>query len=155
MVLSIDLDKTSEADLFLAITNAKLLLDPLGFVLTTYSSYADTSSTPGRYVLFWELKMKASNDFPKLDAKIMEQCCSIVEESFDFTYKSLRKVNIIAPMELRVVKHGTFDALMDFYVSKGASISQYKAPCCIKSEEAIKILNSGVVGKFFSPNILA
>ncbi|XWS52082.1 hypothetical protein CRYUN_Cryun11dG0036700 [Craigia yunnanensis] len=155
VVLSIDLDKTSEADLFLAITNAKLLLDPLGFVLTTYSSYADTSLTPGRYVLFWELKMKASNDFPKLDAKIMEQCCSMVEESFDFTYKSLRKVNIIAPMELRVVKHGTFDALTDFYISKGASITQYKAPCCIKSEEAIKILNSGVVGKFFSPKTLA
>ncbi|XVE80121.1 hypothetical protein DITRI_Ditri14bG0113800 [Diplodiscus trichospermus] len=154
VVLSIDLDKTSEADLLKSITNAKFLLDPLGFVLTTYSSYADISSTPGRYVLFWEVKMKASNDFPKLDAKIMAQCCSIVEESFDFTYKSLRKVNTIAPLELRVVKHGTFDALMDFYVSKGASISQYKTPSCIKSEEALKILNSGVEGKFFSPKTI-
>ncbi|XWS11020.1 hypothetical protein CRYUN_Cryun38cG0048000 [Craigia yunnanensis] len=151
VVLSIDHDKTSEADLLKAITNAKLLLDPLGFVLTMYSSYADTSLTPGRYVLFWELKMKASDHFPKLDPKIMEQCCSIVEESLDFTYKFLRKGNVIAPLELRVVKHGTFDALMDFYVSKGASISQYKPPCCIKSEEAIKILNSGVVGMFCSP----
>ncbi|XP_017980760.1 PREDICTED: indole-3-acetic acid-amido synthetase GH3.17 [Theobroma cacao] len=151
VVLSIDLDKTSEADLLKAITNAKLFLDPLGFVLTLCSSYTDTSSTPGRYVLFWELRMKESNDFPKLDPRIMEQCCSIVEKSFDFTYKSLRKSNIIAPLQIRMVKHGTFDALMDFYVSKGASINQYKTPSCIESEEAIKILNAGVIGKFFSP----
>ncbi|KAK8579230.1 hypothetical protein V6N13_142449 [Hibiscus sabdariffa] len=150
-VLSIDMDKTSEADLLKAIRNAKLLIEPFGFVLATFSSYAETSSIPGRYVLFWELKSKASNNCPKLDAKIMEQCCCMVEESLDFTYKSLREANKIAALELRVVKHGTFDALMDFYVSKGASVNQYKTPCCIKSEEALKILNSGVIGKFFSP----
>ncbi|XVF78539.1 hypothetical protein PTKIN_Ptkin14bG0142100 [Pterospermum kingtungense] len=154
VVLSVDLDKTSEADLLKAIANAKVLLDQLGFVLSTHSSYADTSSTPGRYVLFWELKTKASNDFLKLDAKIMEECCCIVEESLDFTYKSLRQDNKIAPLELRVVKPGTFDALMDFYISKGSPISQYKTLCCLKSEEAISTLNAGVIGKFFSPKTL-
>ncbi|KAB2059500.1 hypothetical protein ES319_A11G308700v1 [Gossypium barbadense] len=87
-----------------------------------------------RYVLFWELKMKGRNDLPKLDAELMEQCCCIV----------------ISGLELRVVKHGTFDQLMDFYVSKGASITQYKPPSCLKSKEAAKMLNSGMVGKFFS-----
>ncbi|MBA0833207.1 hypothetical protein Goarm_017536 [Gossypium armourianum] len=154
VVLSIDLDKTTEVDLSNAITKAKLVLEPLGIMLTTYSSYADTSLTPGRYVLFWELKMKGSNDLPKLDAKIMEECCGIVEESFDFTYKSLRKGGVISALELRVVKHGTFDELMDFYVSKGASISQYKPPCCLKSEEAVKLLNLGMVGTFFSPKTM-
>ncbi|KAL4376124.1 hypothetical protein GQ457_02G037850 [Hibiscus cannabinus] len=149
VVLSIDLDKTTEEDLSKAITKAEL-----GLMLATYSSYACTSLTPGRYVLFWELKMKDSNGIPTLDAKIMEQCCRIVEESFDFTYKSLRKADVIDDLELRVVKRGTFDELMDFYVSKGASISQYKPPSCVKSEEAMKILNSGMVGKFFSPKTL-
>ncbi|KAG8479457.1 hypothetical protein CXB51_029662 [Gossypium anomalum] len=151
VVLSIGADKTTEEDLSKAITNAKLILEPFGIMLTAYSSYSDTSSTPGRYVLFWELKMRGSNDLPKLDAKIMEQCCCMVEESFDFTYKSNRKGGAISALELRVVKHGSFHELMDFYISKGASISQYKPPCCLKSEEAIKILNSGMVGKFFSP----
>ncbi|KAG4149718.1 hypothetical protein ERO13_D05G351400v2 [Gossypium hirsutum] len=151
-VLSIDMDKTSEEDLLKAIGNAKRHLEPLGFVLMTFSSYAETSSIPGRYVLFWELKFKERNRWLKLDAKIMEECCSIVEESLDFTYKSLREANKIAALEVRVVKHGTFDALMDFYVSKGASINQYKTPSCIKSEEAVKVLNSGVLEKFFSPN---
>ncbi|MBA0619215.1 hypothetical protein Godav_028430 [Gossypium davidsonii] len=155
VVLSIDAGKTTEEDLSKAITNAKLILEPFGVMLTAYSSYSDTSSTPGRYVLFWELKMKDSNDLPKLDVKIMEQCCCIVEESFDFTYKSLRKGGAISGLELRVVKRGSFDELMDFYISKGASISQYKPPCCLKSEEAIKILNSGTVGKFFSPKTMS
>ncbi|KAK8573689.1 hypothetical protein V6N13_009777 [Hibiscus sabdariffa] len=154
VVVTIGLDKTTEEDLSKAITKAELVLKPLGLMLATYSSYACTSSTPGRYVLFWELKMKDSNDIPTLDAKKMEQYCRIVEESFDFTYKSLRKADVIDALELRVVKRGTFDELMDFYVSKGASISQYKPPSCVKSEEAIKILNSGMVGKFFSPKTL-
>ncbi|KAG8479459.1 hypothetical protein CXB51_029824 [Gossypium anomalum] len=155
VVLSIGAGKTTEEELSKAITNAKLILEPFGIMLTAYSSYSDSSSTPGRYVLFWELKMKDSNDLPKLDARVMEQCCCIVEESFDFTYKSFRKDGAISALELRVVKHGSFDELMDFYTSKGASISQYKPPCCLKSEEAIKILNSGTVGKFFSPKTMS
>ncbi|KAG8479456.1 hypothetical protein CXB51_029773 [Gossypium anomalum] len=122
VVLSIDLDKTTEEDLSKAIMKAKLVLEPLGIM----------------------------NDLPKLDVEIMEQCCCIVEESFDFTYKSLRKGGVISGLELRVVKHGTFDQLMDFYVLKGASIIQYKPPSCLKSKEAVKMLNSGMVGKFFS-----
>ncbi|MBA0742643.1 hypothetical protein Gogos_015680, partial [Gossypium gossypioides] len=124
VVLNTDVDKTTEEDLSKAITNAKLILELFGIMLTAHSSYSDTSPTPGRYVLFWELKMKGSNDLPKLDAR------------------------------LRVVKHGSFDELMDFYISKGASISQYKPPCCLKSEEAIMILNSGMVGKFLGPKTM-
>ncbi|TYG71630.1 hypothetical protein ES288_D05G412600v1 [Gossypium darwinii] len=45
-VLSVDMDKTSEADLLKAIRNAKRHLEPLGFVLMTFSSYAETSSIP-------------------------------------------------------------------------------------------------------------
>ncbi|KAK8633421.1 hypothetical protein V6N13_014267 [Hibiscus sabdariffa] len=152
--ISIQSWRCSQEDLLKAITKAELILKPLGLMLATYSSYACTSSTPGRYILFWELKMKDSNGILTLDAKIMEQCCRIVEESFDFTYKSLRKADVIDALELRVVKRGTFDELMDFYVSKGASISQYKPHSCVKSEEAIKILNSGTVGKFSSPKTL-
>ncbi|WOL07272.1 Indole-3-acetic acid-amido synthetase GH3.17 [Canna indica] len=47
-----DTDKTREEDLLKAVTQAKLLLEPLGYLLTEYTSYADTSSIPGHYVLF-------------------------------------------------------------------------------------------------------
>ncbi|KAK8672857.1 hypothetical protein V6N13_111214 [Hibiscus sabdariffa] len=151
VAISVDQEKTSEADLFKAVTEAKALLDPLGFVLTEYTSYADTSSAPGHYVLFWELKEKEGNHCTEPDPKIMVECCLRMEESLHYTYKIYRKNNIIAPLEIRVVKQGTFEALMDYYVSKGTSLSQYKRPSCIKSKEALKILDSGVTGKFFSP----
>lgn len=153
VVLSIDTDKTNEEDLLKAVTEAKLLIEPL-VLLTEYTAYADTCSIPGHYVLFWELKSKGSNSLPELDTDIMEQCCSKVEESLDSVYRRCRKKdNSIGPLEIRVVKHGTFDALMDFSVSRGSSVNQYKTPRCIKSEEAINLLDSKVVGRFFSQKV--
>ncbi|KAJ6712904.1 hypothetical protein OIU79_008988 [Salix purpurea] len=151
VVLSIDTDKTNEEDLLKAVTRAKALLEPLGFLLTEYTSFADTDSIPGHYVLFWELKMRGTNDLPELDPIIMERCCSVVEESLDSVYRRCRKKDkSIGPLEIRVVTHGTFDALMDFCVSQGSSVNQYKTPRCIKSEEALEILDSRVVGRFSS-----
>ncbi|KAE8730313.1 Indole-3-acetic acid-amido synthetase GH3.17 [Hibiscus syriacus] len=153
VVLSIDTDKTNEEDLLKAVTKAKVIVESLGFLLIEYTSYADTTSIPGHYVLFWELTIKGSNHLPVLDPKLMEQCCSAVEESLDSVYRRCRrKDNSIGPLEIRVVQHGTFDALMDFCVSQGSSVNQYKTPRCIKSEEVVNILDSRVVGRFFSPN---
>ncbi|KAG8501752.1 hypothetical protein CXB51_003952 [Gossypium anomalum] len=151
VILSVDQEKTSETDLFKAVTEAKALLDPLGFILTEYTSYVDTSSAPGHYVLFWEIKGKEGKHCKELDPKIMVECCSRMEESLHYTYKIYRKRNIIAALEIRVVKQGSFEALMDYSVSKGTALSQYKKPNCIKSEEALKILDSRVIGKYFSP----
>ncbi|KAK8627262.1 hypothetical protein V6N13_134879 [Hibiscus sabdariffa] len=153
VVLSIDTDKTNEEDLLKAVTKAKVIVESLGFLLIEYTSYADTSSIPGHYVIFWELTSKGSNHLPVLDTKLMEQCCSVVEASLDSVYRRCRrKDNSIGPLEIRVVQHGTFDALMDFCVSQGSSVNQYKTPRCIKSGEAINILDSRVVGRFFSQN---
>ncbi|XP_017979815.1 PREDICTED: indole-3-acetic acid-amido synthetase GH3.17 [Theobroma cacao] len=148
--LSIDAERTGEDGLWKAVTQALLLIEPLGFILTDYTSYADTCSTPGLYVLFWELKMKGSDDLPEINPKITEECCYIAEESLDYLYRVLRKDNRIGPLEIRVVKHGTFDALMDFFIAKGTSVGQYKTPRCIKSEEALKVMDAGVVGGYFS-----
>ncbi|XVF70178.1 hypothetical protein PTKIN_Ptkin11bG0140400 [Pterospermum kingtungense] len=143
VILSIDADKTSESDLLKAVTEAKTLLDPLGFIMTTFTSYGDTSSTPGHYVLFSELKAKEDNNINELDPKTMVECCSRMEQSLGYAYESCRKQNAIAALEIRVVKQGTFDALMDYYVSQGASMSQYKTHAsCIISKDALKILNS-------------
>ncbi|KAE8673578.1 Indole-3-acetic acid-amido synthetase GH3.17 [Hibiscus syriacus] len=151
VALAVDWEKTSEADLLKAVTEAKTLLDPIGFILTEFTSYSDTSSTPGHYVILWELKPKEGNDCNEVDPKVMEECCSRIEDSLHFTYRLYRKENIIAALEIRVVKQGTFEALMDYFVSQGASLSQYKTPICLKSEEALEILDSRVIAKFFSP----
>ncbi|KAI3410870.1 uncharacterized protein J3R85_018300 [Psidium guajava] len=162
VILSIDTDKTSEADLLKAVTEAKKLLEPLGFLLTEYTSYPDTSSLPGHYVLFWELKPKVGNnhitavvdELMGLDGEIMEECCSRVEESLDYVYRRCRaKDKSIGSLEIRVVRPGTFDALMDYCVSQGSSVNQYKTPRCIKSKDALTILESRVAGRFFSKKV--
>ncbi|TYK29619.1 indole-3-acetic acid-amido synthetase GH3.17-like [Cucumis melo var. makuwa] len=155
VVLSIDTDKTNEDDLLNAITKAKLLVEPLGVLLTEYTSYADTESIPGHYVLFWEMKRRSGSNYENfeelVEVDLMEECCSSIEESLDSVYRRCRsKDKSIGPLEIRVVKHGAFDALMDFCVSQGSSVNQYKTPRCIKSEEAIKILDSRVVARYFS-----
>ncbi|KAK4790040.1 hypothetical protein SAY86_017344 [Trapa natans] len=151
-LLSIDADKTSEDDLLNAVTKAKEHLEQLGLLLAEYTSYPDTSSIPGHYVIYWELKAKGcKSDFRELDKGIMEECCSTMEESLDSVYRICRrKEKSIGPLEIRVVREGTFDELMDYCIMQGSSLSQYKTPRCIKSDAALKILNSGVMGSFCS-----
>ncbi|XP_062110818.1 indole-3-acetic acid-amido synthetase GH3.17-like [Humulus lupulus] len=153
VVLSIDADKTSEEDLLQAVGKAKEVVEAVGFLVTEYSSYADTSSIPGHYVLFWELKSKSSSSSSELELNqgVMEECCWRVEESLDSIYRRCRaKDKSIGALEIRVVKEGSFDALMDFCVSQGSSVNQYKTPRCIKYEAGIMILESRVVARFFS-----
>ncbi|OMO92466.1 GH3 auxin-responsive promoter [Corchorus olitorius] len=153
VVLCIDAEMTSEDTLLKAVTQATHHIERLGIILMDYTSYADASSIPGHYVLFWELKMRqGSDDLPMEfhNSKIVEECCNIVEESLDYLYRVTRKDKRIGPLEIRVVKQGTFDMLMGFFVSKGTSISQYKTPRCIKSNEGLKIMDSMVIGRYFS-----
>ncbi|KAM6589768.1 hypothetical protein CsatA_012373 [Cannabis sativa] len=156
VVLSIDADKTNEEDLLQAVGKAKEVVEAVGFLVTEYSSYADTSSIPGHYVLFWELKSKSGGAYSELELNqdVMEECCWRVEESLDSVYRRCRaKDKSIGALEIRVVKEGSFDALMDFCVSQGSSLNQYKTPRCIKYDSGIKILESRVVARFFSQKL--
>lgn len=154
MVLSIDSDKTNEDDLHKSITMAKKLLEPHDALLVEYTSYSDTSSIPGHYVLYWEiLRMEEESvGHDELDAKVLQECCIAVEEQLDYVYRRCRsKDKSVGPLEIRVVEPGTFEALMDLFITQGASINQYKTPRCIKSKKALKLLNSKVQASFFSP----
>ncbi|XP_057451009.1 putative indole-3-acetic acid-amido synthetase GH3.9 [Lotus japonicus] len=155
VVISIDSDKTSEEDLHKSVTVAKKLLEPYDTLLVEYTSYPDASSVPGHYVLYWEIlhydsKMELG---APLDTNVLEECCIVVEEQLDYIYRLLRTDGSIGPLEIRVVEAGTFDALMDLFISQGASISQYKTPRCIKTNKALNLLNSKVVASFFSPRV--
>ncbi|XP_040384967.1 probable indole-3-acetic acid-amido synthetase GH3.13 [Oryza brachyantha] len=148
VVLSVDTDKTSEDDLLRAVTAAKPLLDPLGCVLAEYTAYADTSSIPGHYVLFWELTPPPPSP---ASARVMAACCAAVEAGLDAVYRRCRsRDRSVGPLEIRAVAPGAFDALMDLCVSHGSSVNQYKTPRCIKHPDAIAVLEHRVVGRFFS-----
>ncbi|KAL2245381.1 indole-3-acetic acid-amido synthetase GH3.6 [Sesamum indicum] len=148
VVLSIDTDKTDEVELQNAVRNAVSHLMPFGARLTEYTSYADTTTIPGHYVLYWELSQMGSTPIPP---SVFEDCCLTIEESLDNVYRQNRVFEAIGPLEIKIVETGTFDKLMDYAISLGASINQYKTPRCVKFAPIVELLNSRVVSKYFSP----
>ncbi|MBA0738912.1 hypothetical protein Gogos_012225 [Gossypium gossypioides] len=149
VVLSIDSDKTDEVELQNAVKNAANQLLQYEASLVEYTGYADTSAIPGHYVLFWELSVK---DSTLIAPSVFEDCCFTVEESLNSVYRQGRVCDkSIGPLEIRVVENGTFDMLMDFALSQGSSINQYKTPRCVKYAPIIELLNSRVISSYFSP----
>ncbi|KAG8365017.1 hypothetical protein BUALT_Bualt18G0059200 [Buddleja alternifolia] len=148
VVLSIDTDKTDEVELQNAVKNAITHLMPFDARLTEYTSYADTTKIPGHYVLYWELSQNGSTPIPP---SVFEDCCLTVEESLDAVYRQNRFFEAIGPLEIKIVENGTFDKLMDYAISLGASINQYKTPRCVTFAPIVELLNSKVVSSFFSP----
>ncbi|KAL5983798.1 hypothetical protein ACLOJK_017890 [Asimina triloba] len=164
IVLSIDNDKTNEEDLHNSITIARKLLESHDALLVEYTSYAETSTIPGHYVLFWEITAYNTNTTRNVingggaaavqphDA-VFEECAAAIENALDYVYRRCRTVDkSVGPLEIRVVEAGTFEALMDLCISQGGSMNQYKTPRCIKAGGSmLSLLNSRVIASFFSP----
>ncbi|KAJ4911385.1 Auxin-responsive GH3 family protein [Raphanus sativus] len=148
-LLSIDTDRTTEEYLLKAVNRARLVLESSDLKLVNFTSYADISSSPGHYVIYWEVKAK-EEDMKDLDEKTLLECCLVMEDTFDEEYMYCRSNEFLGPLEIRVVNDGTFDSLMNLSISKGASITQYKTPTCIISEEGLQVLETNVVARFFS-----
>ncbi|XP_055815937.1 probable indole-3-acetic acid-amido synthetase GH3.1 [Solanum dulcamara] len=152
VLLSIDSDKTDEAELQGAVENASKLLREFNTSVVEYTSYADTKTIPGHYVIYWELLMKDLNNSPS--DEVLNQCCLAMEESLNTVYRQGRVAcNSIGPLEIRVVKNGTFEELMDYAISRGASINQYKVPRCVNFAPILELLDSRVTSRHFSPSL--
>ncbi|CAI9294548.1 unnamed protein product [Lactuca saligna] len=152
VLLSIESDKTDESELQSAIENASKLLKKFNTSVVEYTSYADTETIPGHYVIFWELLVKDPMNYPR--EEVMEQCCLAMEESLNAVYRQGRvECNSIGPLEIRVVKNGTFEELMDYAIARGASINQYKVPRCVSFTPVMELLNTRVVASYFSPSL--
>ncbi|KAA8536253.1 hypothetical protein F0562_028731 [Nyssa sinensis] len=152
VLLSIDSDKTDESELQKAVENASELLREFNTSVVEYTSYADTKTIPGHYVIYWELLVKELANSPS--DEVLSQCCLAMEESLNSVYRQGRVAdNSIGPLEIRVVKNGTFEELMDYAISRGASINQYKVPRCVNFTPIMELLDSRVVSAHFSPSL--
>ncbi|XP_017216411.1 probable indole-3-acetic acid-amido synthetase GH3.1 [Daucus carota subsp. sativus] len=150
VLLSIDADKTNEEELQTAIDNASVLLREFNTSIVEYTSFSDTKTIPGHYVIYWELLVKDLANSPSRE--VLNQCCLAMEESFNTVYRQGRVAdNSIGPLEIRVVKNGTFEELMDYAISRGASINQYKVPRCVSFTPIMELLDSRLISSHFSP----
>nr|KYP44310.1 Indole-3-acetic acid-amido synthetase GH3.6 [Cajanus cajan] len=148
VVLSIDSDKTDEVELQNAVKTGSHHLARFGASLTEYTSCTDTSTIPGHYVLYWEITTNSQTPLP---SSVFADCCFSIEESLNSVYRQGRVSDSIGPLEIKLVENGTFDKLMDFALTHGASINQYKTPRCVKYPPILELLNSKVVSSYFSP----
>ncbi|CAL5189157.1 unnamed protein product [Lathyrus oleraceus] len=152
VLLSIDSDKTDESELQKAVENASKLLVEFNTSVVEYTSYADTETIPGHYVIYWELLSKDSSNSPSHE--VLNRCCLGMEESLNSVYRQCRVADhSIGPLEIRVVKSGTFEELMDYAISRGASINQYKVPRCVNFTPIMELLDSRVVNVHFSQDL--
>ncbi|KAJ8460597.1 hypothetical protein OPV22_033523 [Ensete ventricosum] len=155
VLLSIESDKTDEAELQKAVESASALLRPYNASVVEYTSHADTKAIPGHYVIYWELLAKdASPSAAEAVTRdgVMERCCLAMEEALNSVYRQSRVADgSIGPLEIRVVRGGTFEELMDYAISRGASINQYKVPRCVSFPPILELLDSRVVSAHFSP----
>ncbi|PKA61006.1 putative indole-3-acetic acid-amido synthetase GH3.8 [Apostasia shenzhenica] len=148
VILSIDSDKTDEAELQAAVGRAAAwLAEASGLGVAEYTSQACTEEIPGHYVVYWELIGGGS-----AAAEVMERCCWEMEEALNVVYRQNRaRDGSIGPLEIRVVRQGTFEEVMDCAIARGASINQYKLPRCVGFRPIIELLDSRVVAAHFSP----
>lgn len=146
LLLNINIDKNTEKDLQVAVEEAAKLVSEEKLEVVDFTSYADRSTDPAHYVIFWELSGEAPED-------ILSQCCNCLDASFlDAGYMSSRKVNSIGPLELRVLRRGTFHKVMTHYLDLGAAVSQYKTPRCVSPSNltVLQTLCNNVVKRYFS-----
>jgi jasmonic acid-amino synthetase len=146
LLLSINIDKNTEKDLQLSVEAAAKLLAEEKLDVVDFTSRVDLSTDPGHYVVFWEVSGEAGDD-------LLQECCNCLDRSFvDAGYMSSRKVNSIGALELRVVKRGTFQKILDHFVGQGGAVSQFKTPRCVgpANNTVLQILSGNVVKSYFS-----
>ncbi|GER37910.1 auxin-responsive GH3 family protein [Striga asiatica] len=146
LLLTINIDKNTEKDLQLAVEAAGSLLAERKLEVVDFTSRADPSGDPARYVVFWEINGEAEDE-------VLQECCDCLDRSFlDAGYMSSRKTGSIGPLELRVVRKGTFHKILDHYVGLGAAVSQFKTPRCVGPTNAavLQILSANGARSYFS-----
>lgn len=146
LLLTINIDKNTEKDLQLSVEAAGKLLSEEKLDVVDFSSHVDLSTDPGHYVIFWEISGEASQE-------VLQECCNCLDKSFvDAGYVSSRKVNAIGTLELRVVRRGTFQKILDHYLGLGSAVSQFKTPRCVgpTNNLVLQILCANVVTSYFS-----
>ncbi|WZZ23957.1 hypothetical protein YC2023_007358 [Brassica napus] len=149
VVISVYLEATTEEELLKAVKRATEVIESSNIMLRDFTCYPHIADTPGHYVLYWELKGNNYDGISELDPDMMVECCSVIEESLNALYRKFRsKEKTIGALEIRVVQPGTFDSLMEYFIAQGATLTQYKTPRCIKSPEALQVLESKVVSRF-------
>ncbi|MCO5608052.1 hypothetical protein L7F22_062256 [Adiantum nelumboides] len=119
VILRINIDATSEEDLKLVVQKAASVLhrrhSPMKLV--EYSSYANIDNAHEHYVIFWEVQGGGETIKSLENQRLLAECATLMDKNLLETgYVLSRKTGTIKPLELCVVKQGTFRRLMESFL---------------------------------------
>ncbi|KAH9624956.1 hypothetical protein KSS87_001552, partial [Heliosperma pusillum] len=80
----------------------------------------------GHYVIYLELMTNDQSNEP--GSEVIEQCCLAMEDVLGSVYQVARLDESIGPLEIRVVRNGSFEKVRNYAISKGACLNQFKIP---------------------------
>jgi jasmonic acid-amino synthetase len=146
LVLSINIDKNTEKDLQIAVEEAAKLLEGEKLEIVDFTSYVEKSTDPARYVVYWELSSETSEE-------VLSGCANALDLAFvDAGYMGSRKIKTIGPLELRILRKGTFREILVHFLSLGGAVSQFKTPRFVNpsNTKVLQILNRNVTQSYFS-----
>ncbi|KAI3457235.1 hypothetical protein Pfo_013898 [Paulownia fortunei] len=144
LILTVNIDKNTEKDLQSVVERGSKILRNTRAELVDFTSHANVAKQPGHYIIYWEIK-------GEIEERLLGECCREMDASFvDHGYVISRKSNSIGPLELCIVERGTFKKIMEYYISNGAALSQFKTPRCTSNPVLLRILNVCTIKKFHS-----
>lgn len=143
LILTINIDKNTEKDLQLVVEVGTNVLRQVGAELVDFTSTANLIHRPGHYIIYWEIH---GNSMDNANKEVLKQCCREMDLAFaDHGYVVSRKSGSIGPLELRVLQNGTFAKILEYYITNGAAMSQFKTPRCTNNPILLTILNHNTI----------
>ena len=143
LILTVNIDKNTERDLQIVVQRGSDHLSASGAAeLVDFTSHADVAAS--HYIIYWEIDGHVADE-------VLEECCATMDASFvDHGYVVSRRTHSIGPLELRIVKRGTFRKIMEQFIAGGAALSQFKTPRCTRNTAILSILDVCTLNSFRS-----
>ncbi|MBQ3421641.1 MAG: GH3 auxin-responsive promoter family protein, partial [Romboutsia sp.] len=132
-LLNMVAEKTTESHVKNALQS---VAHSLNFNLIDYTTYADNSVTPGRYLFYLEVQNFNSKD----GIYMVESKLDLALQKSNLAYGRFRKKNRLARVKVRFVKRGTFAKLKNKLVNNSGSANQIKVPRVIYDTKIIESL---------------
>ena len=123
-------EKTTEDHITYAInaTMKKFNID-----LIDYTTIADNSTSPGRYVFYMEFNKSIS---PSVQ-KALEHTLDLELQKSNLAYGRFRKNNRLAALEITLLSRNTFSKIKESLYKKGVSKNQIKIPRVVTDKKKI------------------
>ncbi|BBN02279.1 hypothetical protein Mp_2g14010 [Marchantia polymorpha subsp. ruderalis] len=142
-----------EYEMTLAVESAAKLHLFAGAHLMGYTTTVNVKSFPGHYVVFWELQIEHSSAEGEHQEEL-EQCCLAIENSLNEKYRADRNMGTIAPLEINLVKPGSFSNLMQQAQATRCSTQLKQTRTYKPDHPAVQFLYSAAQHKFRSSKAL-